>query len=46
MVAAGAVLSMDAAAAGLPVNHLVLFEPPFVVDDDCGFVASCRGVGV
>ena len=33
MVAAGAVLSMDAAAAGLPISHLVLFEPPFVVDD-------------
>lgn len=29
----GAVLSMDAAAAGLPIDRLVLFEPPFVVDD-------------
>jgi pimeloyl-ACP methyl ester carboxylesterase len=29
----GAILAMDAAAAGLPVTHLVAFEPPFVVDD-------------
>lgn len=29
----GAVLAMDAAAAGLPISRLVLFEPPFVVDD-------------
>jgi len=29
----GAVLAMDAVAAGLPVSHLALFEPPFVVDD-------------
>ncbi len=29
----GGILSMDAAAAGLPVTHLVAFEPPFVVDD-------------
>lgn len=29
----GAVLALDAAAAGLPIRRLVLFEPPFVVDD-------------
>ncbi|MGI5152184.1 alpha/beta fold hydrolase [Plantactinospora sp. CA-294935] len=29
----GAVLALDAAAAGLPISRLVLFEPPFVVDD-------------
>ncbi|GAB3896020.1 hypothetical protein GCM10029964_076780 [Kibdelosporangium lantanae] len=29
----GAVLAMDAAAAGLPISHLALFEPPFVVGD-------------
>jgi pimeloyl-ACP methyl ester carboxylesterase len=29
----GAVLALDAAAAGLPIARLVLFEPPFVVDD-------------
>lgn len=29
----GAILAMDAVAAGLPVTHLVAFEPPFVVDD-------------
>jgi pimeloyl-ACP methyl ester carboxylesterase len=29
----GAVLSLDAAAAGLPITRLALFEPPFVVDD-------------
>jgi pimeloyl-ACP methyl ester carboxylesterase len=29
----GAVLALDAAAAGLPINRLVVFEPPFVVDD-------------
>lgn len=29
----GAVLSLDAAAAGLPISHVVAFEPPFVVDD-------------
>jgi pimeloyl-ACP methyl ester carboxylesterase len=29
----GAVLALDAAAAGLPVTRLALFEPPFVVDD-------------
>lgn len=29
----GAVLSLDAAAAGLPITHVVAFEPPFVVDD-------------
>jgi pimeloyl-ACP methyl ester carboxylesterase len=29
----GAVLALDAAAAGLPNTRLALFEPPFVVDD-------------
>ncbi|MEU8270937.1 alpha/beta hydrolase [Sphaerisporangium sp. NPDC049002] len=29
----GAVLAMDAAAAGLPITRLALYEPPFVVDD-------------
>lgn len=29
----GAVLSLDAAAAGLPITRLALWEPPFVVDD-------------
>jgi len=28
----GAVLALDAAAAGLPVSRVVAFEPPFVVD--------------
>lgn len=28
----GAVLALDAAAAGLPIKRLALFEPPFVVD--------------
>ncbi|MFC0526063.1 alpha/beta fold hydrolase [Phytohabitans kaempferiae] len=29
----GAVLALDAAAAGLPIRRLALFEAPFVVDD-------------
>lgn len=29
----GGVLALDAAAAGLPITGLALFEPPFVVDD-------------
>jgi pimeloyl-ACP methyl ester carboxylesterase len=29
----GAVLALDAAAAGLPITRLALFEPPFIVDD-------------
>ena len=29
----GAVLALDAAAAGLPISGLALFEPPFIVDD-------------
>jgi pimeloyl-ACP methyl ester carboxylesterase len=29
----GAVLALDAAAAGLPVETLALYEPPFIVDD-------------
>jgi pimeloyl-ACP methyl ester carboxylesterase len=29
----GAVLALDAAAAGLPIAKLAVFEPPFIVDD-------------
>jgi pimeloyl-ACP methyl ester carboxylesterase len=29
----GAVLALDAAARGLPITALVLYEPPFIVDD-------------
>jgi pimeloyl-ACP methyl ester carboxylesterase len=29
----GAVLALDAAAAGLPITGLALYEPPFIVDD-------------
>jgi pimeloyl-ACP methyl ester carboxylesterase len=29
----GGVLALDAVAAGLPISRLVVFEPPFVVDD-------------
>ena len=29
----GAVLALDAAARGLPIGKLVLYEPPFIVDD-------------
>lgn len=32
-VSSGAVLALDAAAAGLPIAKLALFEPPFVVND-------------
>jgi pimeloyl-ACP methyl ester carboxylesterase len=32
-VSSGAVLALEAAAAGLPIARLALFEPPFVVDD-------------
>ena len=31
-VSSGGVLALDAAAAGLPITRLALFEPPFVVD--------------
>lgn len=30
----GSVLSLEAALAGLPVNGLILFEPPFVITSD------------
>jgi pimeloyl-ACP methyl ester carboxylesterase len=30
----GAILALDAAAAGLPISRLAVFEPPFSVDDD------------
>lgn len=29
----GAALALDAVVAGLPISHLVVWEPPFVVDD-------------
>jgi pimeloyl-ACP methyl ester carboxylesterase len=32
-VSSGAVLALDAAARGLPVTKLALYEPPFIVDD-------------
>lgn len=32
-VSSGAVLTLDAAAAGLSISRVALFEPPFVVDD-------------
>jgi pimeloyl-ACP methyl ester carboxylesterase len=35
----GAVLALHAAAAGLPITRLALWEPPFQVDPD----AACRG---
>jgi pimeloyl-ACP methyl ester carboxylesterase len=30
----GAVLALDAAAQGLPIRRLALYEPPFIVDDN------------
>lgn len=32
-ISSGAVLALEAAASGLPVTKLALYEPPFVVDD-------------
>jgi pimeloyl-ACP methyl ester carboxylesterase len=32
-MSSGAVLTLDAAAAGLPITKLALYEPPFIVDD-------------
>jgi pimeloyl-ACP methyl ester carboxylesterase len=32
-ISSGAVLSLDAAAAGLPITKLAVYEPPFIVDD-------------
>jgi pimeloyl-ACP methyl ester carboxylesterase len=32
-LSSGGVLSLDAAAAGLPITKLALFEPPLIVDD-------------
>jgi pimeloyl-ACP methyl ester carboxylesterase len=32
-VSSGAVLALDAAARGLPITGLALYEPPFIVDD-------------
>ena len=43
----GAVLALDAAAFGLPITKLALYEPPFVVDDTrqplpAGFLARLK----
>jgi pimeloyl-ACP methyl ester carboxylesterase len=32
-ISSGAVLALDAAAFGLPITGLALYEPPFIVDD-------------
>ncbi|GAA0948283.1 alpha/beta hydrolase [Nonomuraea longicatena] len=32
-LSSGAVLALDAAASGLPITKLALYEPPFIVDD-------------
>ena len=32
-ISSGAVLALDAAARGLPITALALYEPPFIVDD-------------
>jgi pimeloyl-ACP methyl ester carboxylesterase len=32
-VSSGAVLAVDAAASGLPIERVAVYEPPFVVDD-------------
>jgi pimeloyl-ACP methyl ester carboxylesterase len=32
-LSSGAVLSLDAAASGLPITKLAVYEPPFIVDD-------------
>ncbi|OLF12946.1 alpha/beta hydrolase [Actinophytocola xinjiangensis] len=32
-LSSGGVLSLDAAAAGLPIKKLAIYEPPFIVDD-------------
>jgi pimeloyl-ACP methyl ester carboxylesterase len=32
-ISSGAVLALDAAARGLPISALALYEPPFIVDD-------------
>jgi len=39
-LSSGAALALDAAAAGLPITRLVLYEPPFSVepDEDDGYV--------
>jgi pimeloyl-ACP methyl ester carboxylesterase len=36
----GAVLALDAAAHGLPITSLALYEPPFIVDDSRAPVAA------
>ncbi|MEU0565755.1 alpha/beta hydrolase [Nonomuraea sp. NPDC005983] len=32
-ISSGAVLALDAAASGLPITKLAVYEPPFIVDD-------------
>jgi pimeloyl-ACP methyl ester carboxylesterase len=32
-ISSGAVLALDAAATGLPITKLAVYEPPFIVDD-------------
>jgi pimeloyl-ACP methyl ester carboxylesterase len=39
-VSSGAVLALDAAAGGLPITALALYEPPFIVDDSRPPVAA------
>src|SRR6266571_7198672 len=33
-ISSGATLALKAAASGLPITHLVLYEPPFNTDDN------------
>ena len=45
----GAVLSLDAVAAGLPITKLSIYEPPFTIDDSRppypeGFLDKLRGL--
>jgi pimeloyl-ACP methyl ester carboxylesterase len=45
----GATLALQAAAAGVPITHLVLYEPPFNTDDSypllpAGFAAELAGL--
>ncbi|HEX5618053.1 MAG TPA: alpha/beta hydrolase [Solirubrobacteraceae bacterium] len=45
----GAVLALDAAASGLPITGLALYEPPFIVDDSrapgaADYVEQLRGL--
>src|ERR687892_1110996 len=45
----GGALSLDAAAAGLPIMKLAVYEPPFTIDDSRppypdGFIETLRGL--